>query len=84
MVKTAARSFNDEWQHKKPEWSGAAEMIRLEAEQSEEYKAARAFVAAAAELLNVVDHTIFEIRQGREETRMLLDQLETLLGPSND
>jgi hypothetical protein len=45
----------------------------------DEGEAAVAFAAAATELLNAVDDTLFRIRQSRDETRALLDRLEIRL-----
>jgi hypothetical protein len=49
-------------------------------ERSGDEQDAAAFAAAAEKLLNVVDGTLAEMRQGREETRVLLDRLEVRLG----
>jgi transcriptional regulator with XRE-family HTH domain len=49
----------------------------------DEKQIAAAFVAAAAGLLNAVDETLFEIRQGRKETNALLSRLEARLASSD-
>jgi transcriptional regulator with XRE-family HTH domain len=49
----------------------------------DENQIATAFVAAAAGLLNAIDDTLFEIRQGRKETNALLSRLEARLASSD-
>jgi hypothetical protein len=48
-----------------------------------EEEAAAAFERAASELLGAVDSTIAAIRQGKEETRSILDRLEVRLASSH-
>jgi hypothetical protein len=47
--------------------------------QQSEAEAAEAFTSAAVELLHTLDATLLMMRQGREETRAILDRLEARL-----
>jgi len=49
----------------------------------DEGEATAAFAVAATELLNAVDDAVFTLRQRREETRALLDRLDSRLASSH-
>jgi ABC-type transporter Mla subunit MlaD len=64
-------------------WRELAAEPDLSRQFRDEGEAIAAFAAAATELLNAVDDAVFTLRHRREETRALLDRLDSRLASSH-